>query len=67
MMSCREAAEVIGVTKQQVQLAIRKGLIPARKEMLDYAPGQYRYLIREKDVYDYRDNRPKKGPKPRSK
>lgn len=65
-MTCKEAAEIIGISKQQVQQAIRKGYIPARKDKLDYAPGQYRYLIKEKDVIYYRDHRPKKGPKPRS-
>ena len=61
-MNCREAADVIGMSVVQVRYACRKGLLPARKNRKSNKVVEYE--IAYKDAMHYRDNRPKKGPKP---
>jgi len=67
-MKPSEAAKLIGISHAQMLQAVRKGLIPARKKKLDNGnPKAFVYDIKERDALYYRDNRPKRGPKPRSK
>jgi hypothetical protein len=67
-MKPSEVAKLIGITHAQVLAAVRKGAIPSRKKKLDNGnPNAFVYEISRKDALYYRDNRPKRGPKPRSK
>lgn len=65
-MNPRQAAELIGISHQQVLYAVRKGLLKATKKKLNNGnPNAFTYEIRQKEVERYRDNRPKRGPKPK--
>ena len=67
-MKPSEVAKLIGMSHAQVLQACRKKLIPSRKKKLDNGnPNAFVYEIARKDAIYYRDNRPKRGPKPRSK
>ena len=48
-----EAAKLFGVTKQAIQVAIRKGSIPAAKN----GPEKRRVYVEKKDVAHYRNHR----------
>lgn len=66
-LNSRQAAEIIGISKSQVLQACRKGTLKAKKRKLDNGdPEAFHYEIAVKDAEWYRDNRPRKGPKPRS-
>lgn len=65
-MNPRQAAKIIGISPQQVRQACRKGLIKARKVKLQNgSPNAYTYAISQAEAIRYKNNRPKRGPKPR--
>lgn len=62
-MTCNEAATIIGCSAIHVRYLCRKKLIKAKTQKLSNDRVEYRITLQEAERY--RDNRPKRGPKPR--
>jgi excisionase family DNA binding protein len=60
LITTKEAAKILGVDPHQISRLVRNGKLPAQKIGRDW-------LIEEKDVQYYVENRPKPGPVPGKK
>lgn len=64
-MTCNEAAIVIDCSAIHVRYLCRKGKLKATKQRLAHDPNGFEYRITLREAQRYRDNRPRRGPKPR--
>jgi hypothetical protein len=66
-MTPNEASVVIGCSPMHIRYLCRNGTLKATKRPLRHDPNGFEYSIAPKEVQRYRDNRPKRGPKPKSR